>query len=212
MIKKIEIEAKSEAEALEKAQAELGVKKDKINLTLIKENKGFLGIGAFYIYEASLNENLANQGKKYLESILKSLNVNYRMEVRNLNNEHDIYYSIESNENPILIGRDGRTLEALQTLLKDYLCNLTKEKIVVSVDVGSYKENRKRQLEILATKVAKEVAKTKNPVKLDPLNAYERRIIHTKLADWHDIYTESEGEGENRRLVIHPKNNGTSPK
>ena len=61
------------------------------------------------------------------------------------------------------------------------------------------------QLEILATKVAKEVAKTKTEVKLDPMNSYERRIIHTKLSDWRDVYTESVGEEPNRYLVIKPR-------
>ena len=63
------------------------------------------------------------------------------------------------------------------------------------------------QLEILATKTAKEVAKTKVEVKLKPMNSYERRVIHEKLSDWRDVYTESEGEGENRAIIIKPKNN-----
>ncbi len=73
------------------------------------------------------------------------------------------------------------------------------------VDIGGYKANRKKQLEILATKTAKEVARTKVAVKLDPMNAYERRIIHTKLAEWRDVITKSEGEKNKRYLVIRPK-------
>ena len=77
--------------------------------------------------------------------------------------------------------------------------------IMVGLDIGGYRANRKRQLEVLATKTAKEVARTKIEVKLKPMNAYERKIIHEKLADWRDVYTESEGEGADRALVIKPK-------
>jgi spoIIIJ-associated protein len=73
------------------------------------------------------------------------------------------------------------------------------------LDVGGYKENRKRQLEILATKTAKDVARSRVEAKLRPMNAYERRIIHTKLAEWRDVSTISEGEGQDRHLVIKPK-------
>ena len=69
-----------------------------------------------------------------------------------------------------------------------------------------YKSNRVHQLEILATKTAKEVAKSKISVKLKPMNSYERRIIHEKLSEWRDVFTESEGQGENRAIVIKPKN------
>ena len=77
---------------------------------------------------------------------------------------------------------------------------------ILTLDIGSYRANRIHQLEILATKTAKSVAKTKIAVKLDPMNSFERRVIHEKLSDWRDVYTESEGEGEERAIVIKPKN------
>jgi len=75
---------------------------------------------------------------------------------------------------------------------------------VVLIDVGGYKEQRRKQLEILATKTAMDVVKTKIATKLGRMNAYERRIIHTKLSDWRDVITESEGEEPNRYVVIKP--------
>jgi spoIIIJ-associated protein len=80
------------------------------------------------------------------------------------------------------------------------------EHFMVLVDVGGYKSQRKKQLEIIATKTAKEVARTKVPARLVKMNAYERRVVHTKLADWRDVQTESEGEEPNRYVVIRPKN------
>ena len=93
----------------------------------------------------------------------------------------------------------------LQFVLRTYLSQFTDSKIIVNLDIGGYHRNRVKQLEILATKTAKEVAKTKIAVKLDPMNSYERRVIHTKLADWKDVETISEGEGQDRSLIIKPK-------
>jgi spoIIIJ-associated protein len=112
---------------------------------------------------------------------------------------------IDSYENSLLIGVKGKTLEALQLLIRNLISVYSKENIVTTVDIGGYRSNRTHQLEILATKSAKEVVKTKAPLKLKPMNSYERRIIHEKLSEWRDVYTESEGEGENRAIVIKPK-------
>lgn len=205
MTKKVEFEAKNLKEAELKAVEAFKMPLQYIKITAVKENKGFLGIGASTLYEALLEVNLALEGKKYLDNIFQSLEIDVKTEFRSLNEGTEIYYQIQSRENALLIGRDGKTLDAIQTLLKTYLHNYTDEKLTVSLDIGQYKQNRKKQLEILATKLAKEVAFTRVEVRLDPMNSYERRIIHTKLAEWRDVYTESEGEGENRQIVIKPR-------
>ena len=133
------------------------------------------------------------------------MDIEFQMELRQKDNGREIHYSIQSNENALLIGREGKTLLALQYLLRNYVSTFVQFQVLVSLDIANYHENHKRQLEILATKTAKEVAKTGIDVKLDPMNAYDRRIIHTKLSEWRDVETESEGEGENRALVIKPK-------
>jgi spoIIIJ-associated protein len=119
--------------------------------------------------------------------------------------EHQLIFLIEAKDNPILIGRNGKTLEALQTLVKNFINVYTEEPYMVLLDIGGYKSQRKKQLEILATKTAKDVAKTKIPARLEKMNSYERRVIHTKLSDWRDVTTESEGEEPNRYVVIKPK-------
>lgn len=197
MQKKIEIQASSLLEATQIAVAKLHVSEEKLFLNEIGENT----------YEALLDVNLALEGRKYLESILKAMGIEqFNIEVRTIGQESEIHYVIDSNENPLLIGTKGHTLEALQTLIKNLIGSYTKDYIVVTLDIGSYRANRIHQLEILATKTAKSVAKTKIAVKLDPMNSFERRVIHEKLADWRDVYTESEGEGEQRAIVIKPKN------
>lgn len=198
MQKKIEIQASSLQEATSLAVAKLHVSEDKIFLNEINDNT----------YEALLDVNLALEGRKFLDSILRTMGIdNYNIEVRTIGQEEEIHYVIDSLENPLLIGSKGRTLEALQTLLKNLIGSYTKEHIVITLDIGSYRANRIHQLEILATKTAKSVAKTKISVKLDPMNSFERRIIHEKLAEWRDVYTESEGEGESRAIMIKPKKN-----
>lgn len=197
MQKKIEIQASSLLEATQIAVAKLHVSEEKLFLNEIGENT----------YEALLDVNLALEGRKYLESILNSMGIEqFNIEVRTIGQESEIHYVIDSSENPLLIGTKGHTLEALQTLIKNLIGSYTKDYIVVTLDIGSYRANRIHQLEILDTKTAKSVAKTKIAVKLDPMNSFERRVIHEKLSDWRDVYTESEGEGEERAIVIKPKN------
>ena len=144
--------------------------------------------------------------KKYLERILKALNIGYQIEARSVGGEQQIHYIVDSYENSLLIGVKGKTLEAFQILLRNLISTYRKDHIITTLDIGGYRSNRAHQLEILATKTAKEVAKTKIAVKLQPMNSFERRVIHEKLSDWRDIYTESEGEGESRAIVIKPKN------
>lgn len=200
MLRKIEIVAANEEEAMLKAVEELHVPANKIFINVLGELPEGLNC------EALVDINLSLEGKRYIENILKTLHIGYQIETRTVGGEKEIHYLIESSENPLLIGHNGKTLDALQTLVRNLISNYSKEKLITTLDVGSYRTRRDRQLEIIATKTAKEVAKTKIPAKLEPMNAYERHIIHEKLADWRDVYTESEGEGKNRAIVIKPKN------
>ena len=199
MQKKIEIIAKTQEEALEEAVKRLHLSSEKIFINVLGELPEGLNC------EALVDVNLTLEGKKYLENILKSFNIGYQIEARSVG-DSKIYFNIDSNENPLLIGVKGKTLDALQTLVRALISSYTKDKIIATLDIGAYKSNRVHQLEILATKTAKEVAKSKISVKLKPMNSYERRIIHEKLSEWRDVFTESEGQGENRAIVIKPKN------
>ncbi len=205
MIKRIEFEAKTLKEAEEKAIEYFKTNLEYIEINVLRERKGILGIGSTTVYEAILDINLAFEGKKYLDSILRELNIDAVIEFRVKNERTEVFYNIQSKENALLIGADGRTLNAIQQLLRAFISKISPEQTKIHLDIGGYKENKKRQLEILATKTAKEVATTGIEAKLDPMGAYERRIIHTKLAEWRDIYTISEGEGEERAIIIKPK-------
>ena len=119
--------------------------------------------------------------------------------------ENRIEIKIFSDNNAILIGKNGKNMQALQTIIRQILKKDIKEKIHLIIDVENYKEKRIRNLEILAKKTAREVAKTKVETKLDSMNSYERRIIHNILNDNKYVYTESMGEEPNRYVVIKPR-------
>ncbi len=199
MQKKVEFIAENQEQAMAEAIKRLHLSSDKIFINVLGELPEGLNC------EALVDVNLTLEGQKYLKNILNSLDIGYQIEARTVG-DSQIYYNIDSNENPLLIGIKGKTLEALQVLIRTLISTYTKDKIVTTLDIGAYRSNRNRQLEILATKTAKSVAKTKVSVKLQPMNSYERRIIHEKLSEWRDVYTESEGEGEERAIVIKPKN------
>jgi len=189
--------------AIQQAAQELRVNKDFIELNVIEEKKSMLGLNKTYIVEAVVDFDVIKDGIEYLKILLENMQIEAIIEAKQINNRQ-ILFNIEAKENPILIGKNGKTLDAIQTLLKNYINLYVEEYYVVLVDIGGYKEQRKKQLEILATKSAMDVVKTKIATKLGKMNAYERRIIHTKLADWRDVTTESEGDEPNRFVVIKP--------
>lgn len=204
MLKKVEVEAKTLQEATKKASEILKISEDKLQLDILKEKKGFLGVGSNTLYEARPNIDLTIEGKQYLEGMIAGLDIEVKMEISSPD-EKTINYRLQTSENALLIGKEGKTLLAFQTLLRNHLSTFVVEPLLITLDIGNYHTSRKRQLEILATKTAKDVARSQIAVKLDPMNAFDRRIIHAKLSDWRDVETYSEGEGEQRAIIIRPK-------
>ncbi len=202
-VKTIEFEARTREEALEEATKEFRVNPEYITLEMT-EKKGLLGIKKHYHVKATLDVDIIELGMEILETLFKNMGVKATIEMRH-GEEGEIGYHIETDENPVLIGRNGKTLDGIQSYLRNLLNMFTEEYAMILVDIGGYRENRRRQLEILATKTAKDVARTKIAVKLTPMNAYERRIVHTKLAEWRDVETVSEGEHPDRYIIIRPK-------
>lgn len=204
MLKSFVIEARTIEDAEKQAMDLLKLPLEKITLNVLKEKKSLLGLKTVTTYEALPNINLALEGKRFLEGIFNGLGIEIKMEMRSKDDGENIKYDIYSNENALLIGSEGKTLRSIQMLLREYLIKFTNKHIVINLDIGNYNQNRKKQLEILATKTAKDVARTKIEAVLEPMNSFERRIIHTKLSEWRDVKTESIGEGENRQIVIKP--------
>lgn len=199
-MKVLTLEVKSLEEGLNQAARELRVPASHIDIKVI-DKKGLMK--KTLVVEAKIKVNPAEVGYELLSEMLDNMNIEASIEMRR-KGENEIVYTVQTDENPILIGKNGKTLEAIQFYIRNIVNTYSEERQIVLVDIGGYKANRRKQLEILATKTAKEVAKTKVEAKLRPMNAYERRIIHTKLAEWRDVSTISEGEGQDRHLVIKP--------
>ena len=195
-MRRLEFDAPSLEQAMVTAVEEFRVGPQYIQINILEERESSVRV------EALMMDDLKQIIYNYLDSVLKEFNMKYSIEVRS--NDRGLTFTVETDNNPVLIGRDGKTLSALQSLCKQISYIFSDEPDNITIDVGGYKEKRILQLEILATKTAKEVAKSKIEAKLKPMNSYERRIIHAKLTEWRDVETVSEGEEPNRYLVIRP--------
>ncbi|MFW5894483.1 MAG: RNA-binding cell elongation regulator Jag/EloR [Bacillota bacterium] len=202
-MKSITFEAKSLDEAKAYAEEELRIGRRYLTFDT-EEKRSMFGFKKSFTVTAKVDVDLSELGRNTLETMFKNMGIEATITVSK-GEDKDIVYRIETKENPVLIGKNGKTLESIQFYIRNLLNIFTDERVLVLVDIGGYKAQRQKQLEILATKTAKEVARSQVPVKLDPMNAYERRIIHTKLSEWRDVTTRSEGEKQNRHLVIEPK-------
>lgn len=205
MKKKI-YEVKTLDEAKELAPKDLGVALDDLTFNVISEKKGFLGIGGKLEVEALCEVDGIQKAKEYIQMILDHNGVKGFIEKKVRGN--NVEFDIDAGDfNGYLIGKNSHTLIALQTLISNIVNTYYEEedKYVVFVDVNGYKKKREKRLEKMAVEFGKEVAKTKQSIKLDNLNAYERKIIHNKLSTWKDVTTHSEGEEPNRYLIIEAK-------
>lgn len=138
--------------------------------------------------------------KEYIKEIASKMNIDINLEVRE--NENIFSVTMVSNNNPILIGKDGRTLNSMQILLRQALSNATGFNVKVNLDASNYKVKREKHFEYDIKNIVREVQKTKVETKLDPMNSYQRRIVHSLLSEYKNISTESEGEEPNRCVVI----------
>lgn len=194
-------EVKSIEEAYELVKEELGLEPDQVNIEVI-EKKGLFKTKM--IVEVSEKQDPVKIGEEYLKEILKANSIKGIVEKKVRDNL--IYYNINAgDDNGYLIGRRSRYLIALQTLVSTAIYNATKSMdIDVIVDVAEYKQKRIDYLEGLAAQHARRVKETKKPIALSNLNAYERKIVHDKVASLKGVTTHSEGEGKDRHLIIEP--------
>ena len=192
-------EGKNEQEALEKALKELNVSDQEV-LYRFEEIKGKLFKASSVKVNILVISEIEEFIKEYLKKILTDMGieVSFESKIR----EKQIYIKMYSDQNPILIGKNGQTLESLQNILKSIVNNKIGFYPIVVLDVENYKEKQEKRIERLAKDTAREVLKTKIEAKLDSMNSYERRIVHNILSDYKGIYTTSEGEEPNRYVVI----------
>lgn len=193
---------KSREEALEKALDELNVEEKDIFIKE-EEQKGGLFKNKKIELEIIKKADVIEEIKRFIEHITELMGIKVNLEVKK--RDEDVTITLYSDNNNILIGKNGRTMDALSIITRQYIHNEIGFNYRFSIDVGEYKMKQQKNIEYLAKKVAREVARTKIEAKLDPMNSYERRIVHSVLSDNEKVYTESIGEEPNRAVVIKPR-------
>ena len=194
---------KTKEEAIEKATIDLQETENNLIINELEEVKGGLFKSKKVEIEVVERREVVKYIKEYLNKLLKNLGFTANIEIKN--KEEVPVYTIYSDNDALLIGKNGKNLKALSIIVAQHIMRETGHNFKFNIDINSYKEKREKSLENLAKRVAREVATTKIPVKLDSMNSYERRIIHNILTDNKKVYTESEGEHPNRCVVIKPK-------
>ena len=194
-------EDKTIDEAKNKALKELNINEE--NIIIINKTEKNALIKKSASIELVTVDEIINYLKDSLNEILSLMGIEANYEVRRRENRIEI--KIFSDNNAILIGKNGRTMQSLQTILRFILKNHVSSDLSVMLDVENYKEKRNRNIEYLAKKIARDVARTKVETKLDNMNSYERRIVHNILSDNKYVYTISEGEEPNRHVIIKPR-------
>ena len=192
-------EAKTEEEVILNALSELNVKEDELLYTMKEETSGLLKKKK-YVMEVVKKSDVLEYAKKFVKDIVEAMGLTVNLETRRTDN--NIQIKIHTDNNSIIIGKNGRTLSSLQTLVRQAIFVQTGIYVNIVLDVENYKEKIAKNIEFLAKKLAREVQKTKIDVKMDSMNSYERRLVHEILKDFKGIKTESEGEEPNRCVVI----------
>lgn len=197
-MEKYKYESKSKENLLSLACDDLKVTEDDILYNITEEKKGLFG-KKYYIEIIKIND-VAEYGKSLILDFLKGFNLKGNVEIKV--RDKSITYKIFTDNNAILIGKRGHILESLQNFVRGALLNSTDIFVNVIIDIENYKEKQIYFLEKKVKKLAREVTITKSDIKLDPMNSYDRRIIHNALSGFDYIETISEGEEPNRCVVI----------
>ncbi|CDD48327.1 putative uncharacterized protein [Firmicutes bacterium CAG:534] len=200
----IEVSAKTVADAITEACQKLEVTSDKLEYVVVEEgSSGFLGIGSkSAIIKAKTKSSIADIAKDFLKDVFAAMNMVVAVDVKYDEDNKNLDVDLSGDEMGILIGKRGQTLDSIQYLLSLVVNKESEEYIRVKVDTEDYRKRRKETLENLAKNIAYKVKRTKRPVSLEPMNPYERRIIHSALQNDKYVTTHSEGEEPFRRVVV----------
>ena len=175
----IEVSAKTVNDAITEACQKLGVTSDKLDYEVVEE-----------------------VARVFLNDVFQAMNMEVVIDIKYNDEEKSMDIELSGNEMGVLIGKRGQTLDSLQYLVSLVVNKESEEYIHVKVDTENYRQRRKETLENLAKNIAYKVKRTKRSVSLEPMNPYERRIIHSALQNDKYVTTHSEGEEPFRRVVI----------
>lgn len=227
----IEVEGKTYEEAIRKASQALNVEEKDLDIDVKEvDTKGILGLlgskkiritarirvrdTAAPLTDAASQETPAGEGtpeeygKEFLLNLANLVGLDFNIKVAQVSEKLErLVFMIQCDNGDVLIGKDGETLEALQHVLRLAIAKRYKQALKILVDINGYREKRKKTLTIMAKRMADRVRRTGKRQKTDPLNPYERRIIHTLFKHNKNVTTKSEGEGHTKKVVISPVGN-----
>jgi len=200
----IEFSAKTVEDAVIEACTKLVITREKLEYEVVEEgSSGFLGIGAKpAIIKARAKSNIDDIAKDFLKDVLNAMDMAVVIDVKYDEFDKSMNIDLSGDDMGVLIGKRGHTLDSLQYLTNLVVNKNSEEKIHVKVDTEDYRRRRRDTLENLAKNMASKVKRTRRSVTLEPMNPYERRIIHSSLQNDRYVTTHSEGEEPFRRVVI----------
>jgi spoIIIJ-associated protein len=224
----LEITGKSADEAVEKGLVQLGLRRDQVEVEIVREaSRGVFGLGgeealvrltaraaASAPAQAGANREAshpqtsdpnAEVAKDILEELLRGMGFTASVEAHPTDEPDAFVLNIEGNDLGVLIGRRGETLHDLEFITRLLVQQRAKGMVKLSVDVENYRGRRERQLRELGLRMAERVQASKQPITLEAMPPNERRIVHLALRDHETVTTQSIGEGEHRRVMILPK-------
>jgi len=203
----IEVSAKTVSDAITEACQKLSIPSDRLEYEVLEEGStGFLGFNSkpakIKAREKQEELSVADQAKVFLKDVFEAMNLAVVIDAKYDEVEHELDIDLSGEEMGVLIGKRGQTLDSLQYLVSLVVNKGTNDYIRVKVDTENYRQRRKETLENLANNISYKVKRTKKSVSLEPMNPYERRIIHSSLQGDKYVTTHSEGEEPFRRVVI----------
>jgi len=210
MTKSIEVSGRTEDDAIEAALAQLGLTRDDVSVEIIEQAKtGFLGLKntpalVRVLYE--VRENRTEKVEDFLQGLFSRMEI--EAEVKVSEGDDAISVVLTGKDPGALIGRRGETLDAIQHLTNYVVNRGASGRVRINIDAENYRQRRNETLESLAVKAAGKVMKYRRNITLDPMNAYERHVIHSALQDYANISTYSVGAEPNRRVVVSYGSNG----
>lgn len=226
----LKVTGKSTEEAIAKGLAQLGLSRDQVEIEIVREgSRGMFGLGGdeaevlltaraannppasatptgdTAATPASTSVGIAEVAQETLETLVRGMGLNARVETRPGDEPDSFILNIEGNDLGVLIGRRGETLHDLEFITRLLVSQRTQGMVKLTVDVENYRSRRDRQLRDLATRMGERVETSKQPITLEAMPPNERRIVHLALRDHATVTTQSIGEGEHRRVMILPK-------
>ena len=201
----IEVSAKTIDDALTEASIKLGTTSDKLEYEVIdKGSNGFLGIGSrdavikVKMAEASVEDEI----REFLDSVFKAMKLEVTIDIKVDEDNRNVDVELNGPEMGVLIGKRGQTLDSLQYLTNLAINKQSENYYRVKIDTEDYRKRRRETLENLAKNISFKVKRTKRPVSLEPMNPFERRVIHSALQNDRFVETDSEGDEPYRHVVV----------